>query len=320
MVVVCISHKEDVDGIVSASMIKNLFNTITYLVDYTDLMRTLEMVARREDLERLFICDLGLSKANEKRFLRIVGTLRGRGVEVRYIDHHDLQDAIKNELISHGVDLTHTIDECTSVQIYSAFKDKLPRRFSLLAACAAMVDDMEHKPLAGKLLGMYDKQFVFFEATVLSYCIYSKQRRNDFLLSLVEELSSRMPHEIRGVLYSAGRYAQRVADNIVLIGREAKRMDKLIHVQARDISTSIVANMLLAMHEDIPVALAYKEKEGSYVLSLRGSDSCKQHLGRMVYKLSSDLGGSGGGHERACGALIPKARLAEFIENVHSSL
>ena len=64
MVTVCISHKEDVDGIVSATMIKSIFNAYQFLTDYTDFIPILEHVSKMQDIDRLFICDLGLSKAN----------------------------------------------------------------------------------------------------------------------------------------------------------------------------------------------------------------------------------------------------------------
>jgi RecJ-like exonuclease len=65
-----------------------------------------------------------------------------------------------------------------------------------------------------------------------------------------------------------------------------------------------------------PAAMVYKLKDDvkSYVLSIRGSTDCKVHLGRLTNDIASDLGGSGGGHDRACGAIVPKANLQKFIE------
>ncbi len=320
MVTVCISHKEDVDGIVSATMIKSIFNGYPFLADYTDFIPTFEHVAKMQDIESLFICDLGLSKANEKRFVEILHGLRKRGIDVTYIDHHDLADEVKNELQNNGITLIHTIDECTSIQIYDRFSGKLSKRFALLAVCAAITDDMKNRPIANKLYRMYDKQFAFFEATSLSYAIYDNQHNMDFLLSLVNELVTATPHEIGGILDSAKNYAQKVSVNLAVIERDAKRMRNIVHVQTHDLSTSIVANMLLASYQDVQAAVAYKEKNGNYVLSLRGSDSSTHHLGRIVNKLSLELGGSGGGHEKACGALIPKQKFSEFLEKVDSML
>jgi RecJ-like exonuclease len=320
MVTVCISHKEDVDGIVSATMIKSIFNGYPFLADYTDFIPTLEHVAKMQDIESLFICDLGLSKANENRFVEILHDLRKKGIDVTYIDHHDLADEVKGALQNYGITLIHTVDECASIQIYDRFSDKLSRRFALLAVCAAITDDMKNKPIANKLYRMYDKQFAFFEATSLSYAIYDNQHNMDFLLSLVDELATAMPHEISNILDYAKNYAQKVSANLAVIEREAKRMKNLVHVETRDLSTSVVANMLLASSHDVQVAVAYKEKDDSYVLSLRGSDSSSHHLGRIVNELSVELGGSGGGHEKACGAMIPKKKFNEFMEKIDSML
>lgn len=320
MAIVCVSHKEDVDGIVSASMIKSIFNAYPFLADYTDFIDTLKHVAKMQDAEQLFICDLGLSKANEKEFIEILHDLRKKGIDITYIDHHDLPDEVKSMLKSNGINLIHTIDECTSVQIYDRFYDKLPKRFALLAVCAAIGDTMKNRPLANKLYRKYDKQFAFFEATSLSYAIYDNQHNMDFLLSLVNELVTATPHEIGGILDSAKNYAQKVSANLAVIERDAKIMRNIVHVQTHDLSTSIVANMLLASYQDAQAAVAYKEKNGNYVLSMRGSDASTHHLGRIVNKLSLELGGSGGGHEKACGALIPKQKFSEFLEKVDSML
>lgn len=320
MTVVCVSHKEDVDGIVSASMIKSIFNAYPFLADYTDFIDTLKHIAKMQDVEQLFICDLGLSKANEKEFIEILHDLRKKGIDITYIDHHDLPDEVKSTLKSNGINLIHTIDECTSIQIYDRFSDKLPKKFALLAVCAAIGDDMKNRPVANKLYKRYDKQFAFFEATSLSYAIYDNQHNMDFLLSLVSELLTATPHEIGGILDSAKNYAQKVSANLAVIERDAKRMRNIVHVQTHDLSTSIVANMLLASHQDVQAVVAYKEKDGNYVLSMRGPDSSTHHLGRIVNKLSLELGGSGGGHEKACGALIPKQKFNEFLEKVDSML
>ncbi|MFZ0203038.1 MAG: DHH family phosphoesterase, partial [Nitrososphaeraceae archaeon] len=54
----------------------------------------------------------------------------------------------------------------------------------------------------------------------------------------------------------------------------------------------------------------------SYVISIRASNKCKVHLGRIVNEVASNMGGSGGGHEKACGAMVPKDKLEEFIDAI----
>ena len=55
-------------------------------------------------------------------------------------------------------------------------------------------------------------------------------------------------------------------------------------------------------------------------MSVRGSASCKTHLGKLVSVVSSELGGSGGGHDKACGAVVPKDKIRKFVSEMNSRL
>ncbi len=55
-------------------------------------------------------------------------------------------------------------------------------------------------------------------------------------------------------------------------------------------------------------------------VSVRGSKQCKIHLGKLVNKITTEIGGSGGGHDKACGASIPKAKISKFINAINSAL
>ena len=70
------------------------------------------------------------------------------------------------------------------------------------------------------------------------------------------------------------------------------------------------------------VGVAYKERVdyGIYAVSVRGSKSCKIHLGKLVNRLSTEFGGSGGGHDKACGASVPKSKITKFINALNTEL
>ena len=70
------------------------------------------------------------------------------------------------------------------------------------------------------------------------------------------------------------------------------------------------------------VGIAYKERvdKGIFAVSVRGSSSCKIHLGRLVSSVAAKLGGSGGGHDKACGAVIPKNKIQKFLREMNSQL
>ena len=321
----CISHKEDVDGICSAALIKATFDiSKVILVDYANLISRLEKVKTMFDkLDQLFICDLGLSKKNEQRFTDLLQTLVSRGTQVIYIDHHDISKETLHALKKADVTLIRTIEECTSMQVYAKYRKKLPDNAAFFAAMGALTDYMENKPLASTIVSRFDRQFLMLESTALSYMISSSQHDDPFLLKIVDTLAKmKYPHDLKGGFDMAEKYAKKVANAVESIKDSVVILDNLAYAPSTvELSSSMVVNFVLGSSGK-PAAIVYKLKDDvkSYVLSIRGSADCKVHLGRLTNDIASDLGGSGGGHDRACGALIPKANLQKFIETLNRKI
>lgn len=320
--VVCISHKEDADGVGSASLIRQAFGGETRLVDYPGLMTELDQLRTDESIKTVYICDLGLSKTNQDQFVGLLEDLRKKRVSVTYIDHHDLDESIRKKIQSLKVKLIHTVDECTTVQVYNAFKSKLNDHSSLIAACSAVTDYMEDRPLGSKLLQRFDRQFVLLEATVLTFTIVSHQKDNEYLLYLVEELSqSKYPHDIPNTFEFARIQAERISGVIQKVKENMRKMKNLAYMEVVDSGASMVVNFVLGLSgKEVGVSYKYREEKGIYAVSVRGAKSCKLHLGRIVNQLATDLGGSGGGHDKACGAVIPKGKIKQFIKKFNSKL
>ncbi|WP_337861918.1 DHHA1 domain-containing protein [Nitrososphaera sp.] len=318
MTVVCMSHKEDVDGLCSAALVKAAFGADSVILsDYPSLIPRLEKLANAEKrADKLFICDLGLSKKNEARFVELLSKMSDAGTAVTYIDHHDISAETAKALKKAGVALVHTIDECTSVQVYNKYKKKLPAHAVFFAAMGALTDYMEARPIASGLVSRYDRQFLMLEATAMSYMISASQKDEDFLEKMVDTLARmKYPHDVKGGFELAEKYAKKVAAAVETIQEGIVKLDNLAHAPSTvDLSSSMVVNFVLGSTGK-PAAMVYKLKEdiGSYVVSIRGSKECKAHLGRLVNEVATDLGGSGGGHDRACGAVVPKDKLEKFI-------
>jgi single-stranded-DNA-specific exonuclease len=321
----CISHKEDVDGICSAALIKAGFDiSKVILVDYANLISRLEKVETMFDkIEQLFICDLGLSKKNEQRFTDLLQRMVSRGTQVIYIDHHDISKETLHALKKADVTLVRTIEECTSMQVYAKYRKKLPDHAAFFAAMGALTDYMENKPLASTMVSRFDRQFLMLESTTLSYMISSSQHDDPFLLKIVDTLAKmKYPHDIKGGFDMAEKYAKKVANAVESIKESVVILDNLAYApSAVELSSSMVVNFVLGSSGK-PAAIVYKLKDDvkSYILSIRGSADCRVHLGRLTNDIASDLGGSGGGHDRACGALIPKANLQKFIETLNRKI
>ena len=318
---ICISHREDVDGISSAALIKIAFdvNTIV-LLDYANMIKTLRSMVSSihggtNKIDQLFICDLGLSKKNENEFVKILKEIIEAKCKVTYIDHHDLDKKILADLKRNGVKLVHSTDECTSIHIYNKYKRKFSSYSAFLAAAAALTDYLETRPIASNLVSRFDRQFLMLEATALSYMISSSQHDIDFLMKIVDDLSQeKYPHDIEGGFLRAERHARKVLSVVKSIEDSIRVGKNLAYVQINsELPSSMVVNFVLGASGK-PVALVYKSKEdiNSCIISIRGSNECKVHLGRIVNNLSSTLSGGGGGHVNACGAVIPNEKFWEL--------
>lgn len=320
--VVCISHKEDMDGIGSAALVRQATGAESVLVDYVGQMDKLREVAADPTLKSLHICDLGTSKKYEEEFVQILTGLRKRHVKVVYIDHHDLSDDIIGRLESVKVKVVHDVNECTAVQVYDTYKKRLPADSSFIAACSAITDYMEDRPKAARLLLMYDRQFAMISATVMTYNIVGHQKEPEYLLYLVDCLTKlKFPHQIPESFETARLQVERLAGIMEKVKGGYRRMRNLAHMEITDAGASGAVNFVLGLSgKDVGVAYKERTEHGNYAVSIRGSPDCMVHLGRLVNPLATSLGGSGGGHDRACGALIPKSKIKVFLREMNKML
>jgi len=313
---------EDADGISSAALVKQAFGGYTVLADYPGMMHELEKLSSDEKLKTLIICDLGLSKKNQEQFVEILSSMRKNRISITYIDHHDIDKKIEKKLKKIKVKLIHDIKECSTVQVYKAYKSKLTDHSAFLAACAAVTDYMDDRPLGSKLLQKFDRQFILIEGTALTYNIVGRQKDMEYLFYLVDELSeSKYVHEIPNAFEIAQIQVAKLAEWLELVKKNMKTMKNLGYMEVLNSGASGVANFVLGMSDkDVGVAYKLRESHGIYAVSVRGSNSCKIHLGRIVNNLSTELGGSGGGHDKACGAVIPKDKMKKFLTQFNSKL
>ena len=320
--IICISHKEDCDGISSAALIRQAFGGDSILVDYPGQMEALNQVVLDEKLKSLFICDLGLSKKTQDEFIDIMSRLRKNKVSITYIDHHDIDPTVVTALEKLKVKVIHDINECTTVQVYTAYKSKLNDHASFVATCAAITDYMEDRPLGSKLLQIYDRQFALINATVMTYNIVGHQREPDYLQYLVEELAdSKFPHDIPNTFEFAQIQVEKLSQMIAKVKKGMKTMTNLGHMEILDSGASGAVNFVMGLSGK-DVGVAYKERidHGIYAVSVRGSKNCKVHLGKIVNLLATSLGGSGGGHDKACGAVVPKPKIKKFITELNKKI
>ena len=319
---ICISHKEDVDGLVSAALLQNALKVKNiFLADYPSFLNVLDIVisicSKNKNFSRVFICDLGLNKKNQDVFIEKLQVLISNNVQIVYIDHHYLEDHLKHTLKKIGVKLIHNVEECTSVQIYYLCKNKINSKYSFYASAAALTDYMESKPMASILVSKYDRTFLMLESCFLSYIISSSQKNIDFLKYVSKSISIfKLPHEIKNGFYLVKQFSDKISNALDVIEPQIIKMNNIAYLQhSLDLASSMIVNFVLGLSgKQVGIAFKLKDNINSYVLSIRGSKDCSSHLGKIVNELTSDLNGSGGGHDKACGAVIPAEKLELFLK------
>jgi len=144
----------------------------------------------------------------------------------------------------------------------------------------------------------------------------------DYLLYLVEELSeSKYPHEIPNTYEFAQIQVEKLARTMDKVKKGLKTMTNLGYMELADSGASGAANFVLGFSgKDVGVAFKERVDHGIYAVSVRASKDCKLHLGKIVNTLATDLGGSGGGHDKACGAVIPKSKMMTFLKELNKKL
>jgi RecJ-like exonuclease len=310
----CLSHRKDVDGLGAASLSVAATGGEVILTDYDDLVKNLRAIP--DDAERVVLSDLGADSADFPEFLEQMERL-ARNAKVTYIDHHFMSEGAKKKLRKAGVQIVHDTKECASMLTYKTFRDELPERARLIALCGAVTDYMDDSPMAKKMMEQSDRQFVLLEASMLSYALGGKEGKEGFPEMVVAELSKmKHPHEIPGVPEAAVEELDKVAELGEFVKAHGAKKGRLAYMVTAQYSTGSIAKLLIGAFE-VPVGVAMKEKtKGWYEISLRGTSECRVHLGRVVGKISANLGGSGGGHRKAAGCRIPVASVDELIASL----
>jgi hypothetical protein len=314
----CISHVKDVDGIGSAALVVAATGAGFLLSEYASLMDDLDRVP--EGVEHFVLCDLGCDNANVDEFVSKMGRIASHA-KVTYVDHHFMADSTKRRLRGAGVRVVHDERECSSMLTYATLRDALPERARMIALLGAVTDYTDDSPMASRMMERADRQFVLLEATLLAYAVANKRAKSGFPDRVVGELSMmKHPHEIAGVTASAVRQLSDVVRLGEEVQKKGKKLGKLAYIVTTQHSTGTVAKLLVGgLGVQAGVALEEQE-EGWYEVSLRCTSECKAHLGRVIGRIASKLGGSGGGHKKAAGCRIPVGRMNEMLRELSREL
>ena len=307
----CISHGKDVDGIVSASLVKMVTKSTVHLVNYDKIIKVLSSI---DDNSEVYVCDLGMNDSIADDFINECKRITKKG-HLTYIDHHILKPNIKRKLIEANITLVHSRKECAGVLTYEHLKKSLPKGASILACYAAITDYLDNQPIAKSLISNYDRQLVLFESTMLAYAFAYGGAKQKFGNEIVDAFQNlKFPHEIKDVAELANKQAEKMKNVMKKINKDAKCYRNFACMESDEPTIGLVANLIIG-ELNIPVGFAYKHNSnGYYEMSFRARYDSTANLGQIVSKITTKIGGMGGGHNKACGARIPEETFDDFVK------
>jgi RecJ-like exonuclease len=303
----CISHKDDPDGLCNAAIIRCATRCSFSLTGYEDLERVLAETPR--GLDWLVMGDLGLSEK-----IDLINGLPAIARHVLYLDHHLLSARSKNALQRAGVIVHHSLDNCTSVLAWDAFKEKLPESAVNLAAYGAVTDPPVSGRLTRQVMLKTSWNLDAYEGHLLALALSSHACTTALRETTVRELATlKLPHQIVAVR----RLADRQAASMLKVQRQlfdrAIVRRRIAIARGSGLSLGTTAELLLGVPNAV-ASLVYNTKTSGHTrISVRSTDECDRHLGKVLSNLSHRIGGEGGGHKIAAGAMVPTARLQEFL-------
>jgi RecJ-like exonuclease len=278
------------------------------LAGYEDLDKVLADAPR--DLDWLVLADLGL---NEKR--EVIRGLPAIARRVLYVDHHLLSAESKGVLRKARVIVRHSLNDCASVLVWDLLRDQLPGRAISLAAYGAVTDPPVPGRLTRQVMLKTSWNLDAYEGHLLALALSSPKCTDLLRENTVRQLSSlQLPHEMRAVRRLADQQAARMLKVQKQLYDRAEVKGRVAIVRGGRLALGTTAELLLGV-PNVVATLVYRAADSPTRtrVSVRGTDECGRHLGKLLDRLSRKLGGEGGGHMLAAGAMVPSSRLQEFL-------
>ena len=315
---ICFSHIEDPDGIISAALIKQIFNSDIHLVDYNNFISEFEKIEKNSNLKHLIICDLEIKLNIADTFCEIIENLSKKNISILYVDHHNLDSNVSERLKKFNVRVIHSENECASSLIYDNFIDKLKKNSLLLAACACVTDRRDDTVIAKKILQKNDKMYVYLNSSLIWYYIKNNQNHQKKLYDIVNLFyNNQYPLEIINICSEAKILSTDLNNSTKNIYESVKHLKKISYAEIFNNKLEFAANGILSMSNK-NVSLVFKTVSNKNIkeLVILSNNICKKDIGKNTNIIASKLNGFGGGDPKKSVAIIPNKNLKNFWKNL----
>ena len=307
--VFCISHNDDADGLASAALVRCATRCRFALAGYEDIERVLADAPR--GLDWLIVTDLGLDGKRE-----VIRSLPVIARRVLYVDHHMLSAKSKRALRKAKVIVRHSLEDCASVLVWDLLRKQLPEEAVNVAAYGAVTDPPTSGLLTREVLLKASWKLAAYEGHLLALALSSQRCTNSLKEEIVRGLAAlQMPHQMRAVRRLADQQAARMVKIQKQLYDRAQVRGRVAIARAGRLALGTSAELLLGVPNVVASVVYNKVGSPSRArVSVRGTDECGRHLGKLMLRIARKFGGAGGGHMLAAGAIVPSRRLAEFLD------
>jgi len=300
----------DADGICSAGLIFSRYPMAkVWITTPAGLLRDLRSCRGGQ----VFICDIAISERDKDEIFSEFSRISDNG-ELTYIDHHSLPlDALSGDVPCTKIirDTTKSTSELT----YKAFNKELDREMNRIALFGAISDYCDSTKFIQDELDAYDKRTIYMEAGLLSQALGESRGDYPFKKKVVAELSRMMvPSSIERLVSKALAATKKewllykyVQKNVSVAGEIA-----IVKDVPHGMSPKKAAKFAVGL-TSCAIGLSMVERKDYIDMSMRKRTGFHLNLDRVLRTIAPRFGGTGGGHESAAGARIPKGSIDEFI-------
>ncbi|MEM3926310.1 MAG: DHHA1 domain-containing protein [Desulfurococcaceae archaeon] len=274
----------DIDGVAAASLYLYLRDPVHYKVYFTEpflLNKTLNKIMNRYS-EKLVLIDIGINPLIYQNILGYLKTMRERGTDIEWYDHHVWEDKWINEIKAIGVKLSIDRSTCATgviAEYVTPLKPILDRVF---------IDQVVKGVCAGDLWT--------FDHWLAPYYLRLVRRRDS------DEWRKSVLEVIRSGRYWDEKFEEKVAEHVDL---ELKVLSSNLRYVVRDVDglRIVIAENIEHLENSFTASYLFGRLDADIVII--ASDDGKLSLRSRdfnVRDIALKLGG--GGHPHAAGAKI----------------
>ena len=302
----------DVDGICSAALVRSIYPKAH--IDFAEPYQLVEELRVLSRWDTAIILDLGVN-VTQGIEAREAFREASRSCDIIYVDHHPFPPGVTEETLG-CKEIFHDKGVSTSELAWRFFRPSDSLDF--VALLGGIGDYQENTPLMKKLLEKYTQRLSRLEELLLEYALEANRGNDLFKRRTVEALArglwpSGVPNLMSGV--RAALDWDRVMREHV--EAKAKRVGpKIAFVDNVPFGfTSRGASYAVELSK-VEIGVGAKRVGKNIRLSLRRAEGSKADLNILLRECTLSVGGAGGGHKAAAGAIVPVRKFDKFLKKL----